>query len=29
MFRASFLRALRQIDEHYGSYGSIVDYARR
>lgn len=25
MFRASFLRALRQIDEHYGNYGSIID----
>jgi GT2 family glycosyltransferase len=25
MFRTSFLRALRQIDEHYGNYGSIIE----
>ncbi|MEP6716108.1 MAG: glycosyltransferase [Terriglobia bacterium] len=25
MFRTSFLRALRQIDEHYGNYGSIQE----
>ncbi|MDP9170169.1 MAG: glycosyltransferase [Acidobacteriota bacterium] len=25
MFRAFFLRALRQIDEHYGNYGSIIE----
>ena len=25
MFRSFFLRALRQIDEHYGNYGSIVE----
>ena len=25
MFRTSFVRALRQIDEHYGNYGSIIE----
>ena len=25
MFRAFFLRALRQIDERYGTYGSAVE----
>jgi GT2 family glycosyltransferase len=25
MFRTFFLRALRQIDEHYGTYGSIIE----
>ncbi|HZL55972.1 MAG TPA: hypothetical protein VFC21_02760 [Bryobacteraceae bacterium] len=25
MFRTSYLRALRQIDEHYGNYGSTIE----